>query len=97
MHKRKLPRMQLKADVEIIHNDIIIKGEIDNLSLTGIFVKTSEYIENNTDVEVVIFLGKLEKQVSIQLKGKINRTGKKGIGIQFTDSEINKKLSKAFI
>lgn len=89
--------MQLKAEAEIIHNDIVIKGEIDNLSLTGIFVKTAEYIETNTDVEVIIYLGKIEKQVSIQIKGKINRSGENGIGIQFTDSEINKKLSKAFI
>ena len=53
MNKRKLPLMLFDADVEIITNDKTILGEVGNISMSGIFVKTEENITVNTNVEII--------------------------------------------
>ena len=98
MGKRKFPREAFKAEVEITHNDSTVQGEAENISLSGLLVKTSESIEVNSTVDVVIYLGTRGKQLKIEIKGVINRSDERGIAIKFiNDMELNKKLSKAFL
>ena len=73
MDNRKLPRMQFKSNVELINKDISIKGQIQNLSMRGMFVETSGKLDINSDVDVKISLGESCNQLLVRLKGIIKR------------------------
>lgn len=97
MNKRKLPRMLFDADVEIITNDKTILGEVGNISMSGIFVKTDENITVNTNVEIILLLGGKNSKLPLQLSGVIMRSDKEGIAIEFDEEiEINKKIAQSF-
>ena len=97
MDNRKLPRMQFESNVELINNDISIRGQIHDLSMSGMYIETSGKLEINTDVDVKISLGENSNKLAINLKGIIKRLDNKGMAIEFIDKKnINEILSQIF-
>ena len=97
MDNRKLPRMQFKSNVELINKDISIKGQIQNLSMQGMFVETSGKLDIDSDVDVRISLGESRDQFLVSLKGIIKRLDPNGMAVEFTDQKgLNKILSQVF-
>ena len=50
MDNRKLTRIDFNSDVELINNDVSIKGVSHNLSIGGMFIETSGKLEVDTNV-----------------------------------------------
>ncbi len=96
MDNRKLIRIQFNSNVELINNDISVKGNINNISIGGMFVETAGKLEINTDVEVKISLGE-NNDLPLRLKGRIKRHESNGMAIEFLDEAgINQNLSSLF-
>ena len=89
MTQRKATRVIFKSEGEITFNDITIKGQIENLSLRGMFLKTSAKIDTNTNVDTKIYLSGTESDLSIKLKGIVTRLDKNGLAIQFDEMELD--------
>jgi hypothetical protein len=69
--------------------NITIRGEVENLSLKGLFVKTCSTIPMNETVDVTLyFLGDTER-LSFNLQGKVVRITDEGIGLSFKRIDVD--------
>jgi hypothetical protein len=80
--KRHFARLSLRAKIKIHLDDQIIEGEVENLSMRGVFVKSYRHIEINDVVAVTIY-HTLTPQILCDLKAKVVRVTHKGMGLQF--------------
>ena len=80
--KRNFARLALHAKANILQNDQIIEGEVENLSMKGVFVTATKRMEMNDTVAVTIY-HTLTPQVLCDLKAKVVRITDKGMGLQF--------------
>lgn len=89
MDKRKTTRVIYNVKAEISYDNGLIQGEVINLSLTGMFLKTTEKIPVNTKTSITLFLIGSTSELKIQLTGIVIRTEKKGIAIQFKEIDLD--------
>jgi hypothetical protein len=97
MDNRKLTRIQFKSNVELINNDVSVKGVIHNLSIGGMFVETAGKLDIDADVDVKISLGE-KNDLPLKLKGKIKRRDNNGMAVEFQDEMgLTQNLSGLFV
>lgn len=80
--KRNFARLALHAKANIHQNDSVIEGEVENLSMKGVFVMAPRRLEIDDTVAVTIY-HTLTPQVLCDLKAKVVRVTEKGVGLQF--------------
>jgi len=80
--KRNFARLALHAKANIHQKDQTIEGEVENLSMKGVFVTTVRRMEINDTVAVTIY-HTLTPQVLCDLKAKVVRLTDRGMGLQF--------------
>lgn len=80
--KRNFARLALHAKANIHQNGETIEGEVENLSMKGVFVMAPQMLAMNDSVAVTIF-HTLTPQVLCDLKAKVVRITEKGMGLQF--------------
>ncbi len=83
------PRVDFKTDVKMV----LTTGEIKNyesidISMSGIFLKTTDTFEIATTCSIQINWTIDQKCLPIEIKGEIIRHNKKGIGIFFTNMDM---------
>lgn len=83
MERRKLSRVGFSIGAIIKYKDITFKGEVQNISLNGMFVKTDENIPIGEIVEMMISLIGDTSCLSINLEGMVVREAEDGIGLQY--------------
>jgi len=71
---------------------IKIKGSVENISSSGLFFNTFEYIPDTGSADILIDFDPNANSSKFWLKvtGKIIRTERSGVGIQFTSIDIMK-------
>jgi PilZ domain len=82
--RRRFVRVPFKSETILKSQDARIEGTIKNLSFRGAFINTPEKIEQDTEVEIEIFLDDPPPAVSVILTAKVVRLAPEGIAIQFT-------------
>lgn len=80
--KRNFARLALHAKANLHRNGSTIEGEVENLSMKGVFVMAPQRLEINDQVAVTIY-HTLTPQVLCDLKAKVVRVTDKGMGLQF--------------
>jgi hypothetical protein len=80
--KRNFARLALHAKANIHQNDQIVEGEVENLSMKGVFVTATRRMELDDMVAITIY-HTLTPQVLCDLKAKVVRITDKGMGLQF--------------
>lgn len=80
--KRNFARLALHAKANLHQNGSTIEGEVENLSMKGVFVMAPQRLEINDQVAVTIY-HTLTPQVLCDLKAKVVRVTDKGMGLQF--------------
>ena len=80
--KRNFARLSLHAKANIVLGDQMIEGEVENLSMKGVFVKSTRRIDLNDTVAITIY-HTLTPQVLCDLKAKVVRVTDNGMGLQF--------------
>lgn len=86
---RQFERVDCRTEAEINHNGRTIKGEVENLSLKGLFVKTAEKIGVDEQVAVTVFFSGNSGQFSFSLKGKVVHSSENGLGINFQKIDVD--------
>ncbi|MSM41195.1 MAG: PilZ domain-containing protein [Geobacter sp.] len=93
MEKRNFSRIPFNVGSVIKWTDKSYKGEVENLSLQGMFVKLAETIPQDEEVDVTIYLTGVTPQIPVNLKGVVIRSGADGAALKFikmsTDSFIH--------
>jgi len=86
---RKTSRASYIAEALINYKKSEFSGTIVNMSLNGIFVKTSVKIDCYENVDITINCNKGENQTgSASVEGVVARIDSDGLGIQFGDMSI---------
>ena len=77
---------------------LTIKGKVENLGSSGMFLKTNELVPVPASAEIMINFDPKSQKPDLQMKalGKTVRLTKKGVGIKFTSIDLA-RLQKCII
>lgn len=89
--KRRSPRINYFMEVDYVVGDRAFNGYINNISVDGVFIETSETFQKNSVITLTFALP--NSQGHIRVAGKIVRTTPEGIGIAF-DMDIQTLLEE---
>ena len=78
MEKRNFTRVKLKADVLLKYNDSSLSGEVDYISLKGMYVRTSVLIPLKNPVDVTV---NAYPYTDIAMDARVIRQGENGVGL----------------
>lgn len=90
MEKRNFTRVNFSVWASIKYEDHVVFGDVDNVSLQGLFFKTEQEIPLNTDVGVTVYNSSCS---SIYLNAKVIRHEHSGIGMQIHKIDANSFVS----
>lgn len=82
MEKRKHERKPTKVPVEIVTDGSLNKERAENISLTGLFIRSNEFHKYTVDQEIVLSFESRSGEPHA-LEAKIVRKDNEGIGIRF--------------
>ncbi|HDL90551.1 MAG TPA: PilZ domain-containing protein [Thermodesulforhabdus norvegica] len=87
--RRRFSRVQYRVlGVINVKGCVPIKGEIDNLSLKGAFVRAKPTISIDTPVELEILASSSSSELKLKVDGRVVRTEEYGVAIEFTKMDI---------
>lgn len=89
VEKRKFERVDLRTEAVVRHQDVTFRGEVENLSLKGLFVRTDQKIPLNEKVDVAMFFQGSSSELSFSLEAKVVRATDEGLGLNFRKIDID--------
>ncbi len=89
MDKREFTRVPFRSEAEVRCGDELIKGEIENLSLTGAFVKAACSAPPQTALKIRIQLSGASSELSVTVQGKLVRSDNQGFAVEFTNMALD--------
>ncbi|KAF0221314.1 MAG: type IV pilus assembly [Geobacteraceae bacterium] len=91
MEKRKFSRVDFNLKAFVSYRNLSIKGEVENLSLKGMFVRTGEKLQSGDMVETTIYLTGTANplDISVNIKGTVVRTEGNGVVLQFKEMDLD--------
>lgn len=92
MENRRFERVGFHTEAVIKHGELSFNGEVENLSLKGLFVKTDQKIEIDEQVEITVFFHGTDARLSFSLQAKVVRVTETGIGFNFQKIDIESLL-----
>lgn len=92
MEKRNFSRIPFKIEAHFDYNGKNIRGEVENLSLKGMLLKTDVRPEVDTllPISIVLTEGKEEDDDSpaLHIRGRVVRQTPEGIGVFFDEMDL---------
>lgn len=93
MEKRNFSRIGFNVGAVLKWQGISFKGEVENLSLHGMFAKTTQKVPAGESVDITIYLTGITPQIPVILEATVVRAEEAGLGLKFkkmnTDSFIH--------
>jgi len=87
--RRHFTRVPFKTQALVKHGNRVIAGEVENLSLKGMFVRASEKIDVDEVVEIEVKFSGASSRLAMNLNGIIRWHNDKGVGIQIKDIDLD--------
>ena len=97
-NKRKYKRLIRSFEIEYYANGQAYKGISRDLSVTGLFIETDNFLDLDSIVDILIYLpngltskliGKIIRILQKSFSGKNTATSKQGMGVQIIEKDIN--------
>lgn len=89
MEKRELTRVAFNIEATIHYQERTFSGKVDNLSLKGMFIQTSEKFKLQDSIQITIHLAGETSDLAINLNGIVVRMVEQGIGVQFDKVDLD--------
>jgi PilZ domain len=89
MENRYFTRVDCGQCASIKHDNQTFLGDVKNVSLQGLFIKTPEKIPLHTPVEITVFFS---QKTSMYLNANVVRCEDTGIGIQISGIDVKSFL-----
>jgi DNA-directed RNA polymerase subunit E'/Rpb7 len=89
MDKRNTIRVPFHVRAVIKYRDVVIEGEVMDLSTGGMFFNTTRKIAVDETVSVSIFLYGSSSNLALMITGKVARATETGIAIKFTELDLD--------
>ena len=86
MEKRNFTRVEFSECASVKHDGQVFFGDIKNMSLQGLFIKTDQEKPLNTAVEITIYNA---PNSSFRLHANVVRCEKNGLGMQIKGMDVN--------
>jgi len=89
MEERVVKRVPFHVKAYIHFDSTDISGEVENLSTSGMLIKTGESAPLDTLVEVVLSLTGTTTELKLNFLGRVIRSDAEGIALQFTEIDLD--------
>jgi hypothetical protein len=89
MEKRNFTRVVFRTEALVTIEGRQIRGEVENLSMNGMFLRTTEKVARDESLDIKICLSGASSELSIDLKGNVIRQDDDGIAIQFRGMDLD--------
>jgi hypothetical protein len=93
MEKRNFSRIPFSVGTIIKWQDKSFKGEVENLSLQGMYARIPDPMTVGDEVDITIYLTGASPQIPVNLQGEVIRSSEEGLALKFikmnTDSFIH--------
>ena len=89
MNERNKSRVVFHVNASIEYDGYTINGDVENLSINGMFMNTRENVPVDTPVEVSIFLSGTTSELSLTFNGVVVRKEAKGLAVIFKEKEFD--------
>ncbi|MEI6703241.1 MAG: PilZ domain-containing protein [Deltaproteobacteria bacterium] len=86
MEHRNFTRVSYCECASVKHDDQAFFGDIENVSLQGLFIKTPQKVPINTPVEITVYFS---QSSSMYLNANVVRCEDTGLGIQISKMDVN--------
>ncbi|MBC7963865.1 MAG: PilZ domain-containing protein [Steroidobacteraceae bacterium] len=86
MEKRFFTRVKFVENVSINHDNQLFFGDIQNICLQGLFIKTKHSVPLQTSLQITVFCS---PDSSIHLNANVVRCEASGIGLQIRKMDVN--------
>lgn len=90
MDKRRFTRVDLQAEAVLTgENHPPVTGEIENISLRGILVKTAHTFTKDQEIDINIKISGEATNLNFQVKGRVVRDDDDRVGIEFANISLD--------
>jgi len=88
-NRREFTRVDAEIMVETSIGDAVMaRGVTRNISAKGAYISCDHHLAPGTPCKMVLFLAEERSPYSIEVEGKVIRTEKKGIAVEFAKMEV---------
>ncbi len=88
MSTRKFSRVTFRIDAQVSTAATRLHGEVQNISMNGMFLRTPEQLPSGTQADITISLNGIEPEITINVLGTVSRTVDDGIGFTFGTMDL---------
>jgi aspartokinase len=89
MNTRKFSRVKFRVTATIKTVDRQFQGNVENLSMNGMFLITGEQLAVGQPVEIIILLAGSDPEASICFNGRACRAAENGLGFTFEKIDLD--------
>lgn len=89
MSTRKFSRVNFQVDATIKAGDRQFHGNVENLSMSGMFMETGERLSIGDEVDITIILTGTNPEISVNFIGKVCRVIDDGLGFTFEKIDLD--------
>lgn len=89
MSTRKFSRVNFRVDATIKAGDRQFHGNVENLSMSGMFMETGELLSIGDMVDITIILTGTNPEISVNFSGKVCRVIDDGLGFTFEKIDLD--------
>ncbi len=89
MSTRRFSRVHFNVEATIKTADRLFQGVVENLSMTGMFLVTSERLPLGEAVEITIVLTGSSPEITVSFNGKTSRIVENGMGFVFEKIDLD--------
>ncbi len=89
MSTRKFSRVNFKVDATIKTAERQFRGDVKDLSMSGMFMLTTERLHMGTPVDIAIILTGSAPEIHVGFSGEVSRVDENGLGITFKKMDLD--------
>ncbi len=89
MSTRKFSRVRFQVTATVKAADRQFHGEVENLSMSGMFMVTAEQLQPGVEVEISIILTGSSPEITVAISGKVSRLVENGMGFTFEKTGLD--------
>jgi hypothetical protein len=89
MEDRVQPRVIFHVCATLEFNGQDVNGNVENLSMSGMLVNTTDLVPENTKGEAIVYLSGSSSELSLNMDFEVIRREKHGIAVKFTKIDID--------
>jgi c-di-GMP-binding flagellar brake protein YcgR len=89
MSTRKFSRVTFKVDATIKTAERQFRGDVKDLSMSGMFMLTVERLQLGSQVDISIVLTGTSPEIDVNFNGEVSRVDENGMGFTFKKMDLD--------